>query len=116
MYSNLFSFSAKSIILLEISIAPSPPFAQLSTTLDIISLFSNSFCTNSISFSESVLYLFIATIIFSPNFPLILSTCLYKLLIPFSNASIFSSRICSFETPPWYFRAFIVATHTTTLG
>ena len=64
----------------------------------------------------SVLNLFIATITFCPKIFFKLSICLYKFFIPFFNASIFSFKIFSFGTPPWYFNAFIVATHITTSG
>ena len=58
----------------------------------------------------------IATITFTPKTFFKFSICLYKLLSPFSKYSILSFFIFSLSIPPWYFIAFIVATHTTASG
>ena len=100
MYLNSFGCWLNLTSLFAISIAPSPPLAQPSTTLNSIFLLANFSLIYSISFSVSDAYLFNATITFKPNLFFILSICLYKLSIPFSIPSIFSSCIFSFSTPP----------------
>ena len=62
------------------------------------------------------MYLLIPTITFNPYTFFKLSICFNKLWIPFSKYSIDSSFISSIGIPPWYFNAFIVATHTTASG
>ena len=118
LYANLKfdSFFDISITLFARSIAPSPPFPQHSTKLISI-LFSFKICfSNSISFLESLSNLLIATIAFKPNTFLILSICFNKFLEPFFRHSKFSFFISLISIPPWYFKAFIVATHTTASG
>lgn len=96
MYLNSFGCWLNLTSLFAISIAPSPPLAQPSTTLNSIFLLANFSLIYSISFSVSDAYLFNATITFKPNLFFILSICLYKLSIPFSIPSIFSSCIFLF--------------------
>ncbi len=85
MYLNSFGCWLNLTSLFAISIAPSPPLAQPSTTLNSIFLLANFSLIYSISFSVSDAYLFNATITFKPNLFFILSICLYKLSIPFSR-------------------------------
>ena len=116
MYLKSFLWFARFTTFSAISIAPSPPFAQPSTRLNSTSWFFNSSLINSISSSKSELYLFNATITFNPNSSFILWICFNKLLNPFDRAISSLFNMFSFNAPPWYFKAFIVATITTTSG
>ena len=64
----------------------------------------------------SVLNLFIATTTFNPKLFFIVLIWWYKLVNPFSRYSKFSFLMSSRGEPPWYFKAFIVATITTISG
>ena len=90
---NTTTFSAKSV-------APSPPFPQLSTRLKLTCLLSSISFNVSISFCVSWSNLFIATITFSPSLSYRFSICFSKFLLPLFKASVFSSVSSSFGIPP----------------
>ena len=108
-------FSNISLTILANSNPPSPPLAQTSLKATLTPNLSQKFFIYSISSSESVKNLFIATTTGILYF-CIFSICFSKLTIPLASASTFGVFKSSFLTPPWCFKALIVATTTTQFG
>ena len=97
------------------SIPPSPPFSHTSDKANSQLCFTQKSFTYASSSSLSVANLLSVTTTGTPNC-CIFSICFSRFTMPDLSAAIFSFASSSFETPPLYFNARIVATRTATSG
>ena len=103
------------LILFAKSSPPSPPLATTSLSELSTPISSQYLLTISNSVGVSVGKRLMATTTGSPYF-WTFSACVFKFSQPVFKASRFSIFKSSFSTPPWYFKALIVATKTAALG